>query len=130
MEFAQLVTKLGEHGVNAAAIARQLKMTPAAVSMIVNGSRSPRPLTLDALREFANHTFGVAESGEEGMRDGSVRSTEQIWRDRAIQAEQELANLKSAMRELLTTPPIVVDPTPTKFEEEQARATKKLFSKP
>lgn len=52
IQFCDLFSQLSGVGFKAADVARELKMTPAAVSMILSGARSPRDLTLDAMRRL------------------------------------------------------------------------------
>lgn len=71
IEFADLFAELERHGLRASDVARELKMSPSAVSMTLKGKRSPRPLTLEAMRKFVASIAGGKSTDVAALKESS-----------------------------------------------------------
>jgi transcriptional regulator with XRE-family HTH domain len=94
VEFCELFAQLEAIEISASDVARELKISPAAISLILKGKRSPREMTLVAMRRFVQ-----SQTGAMVMREGGA---DEHWRIRAETAERELENIKDSLRQILT----------------------------
>jgi transcriptional regulator with XRE-family HTH domain len=118
IEFAELFEKLKANDITAIDVARELQTTPQAVSMWNKGKRNPRPLALEKLRAMVARICGPPSTSAHHLKETSEGSGENIWRDRAKRAEQELADLRSGLRELLARPSSKIQARADKVEAE------------
>jgi transcriptional regulator with XRE-family HTH domain len=90
-------------GLSAAEVSRRLNISRGAVSMILKGTNSPSGSTLQLMRELV----GPDKVFRAELREAAPRSDLEVWRQRAQAAEQELANLKQGLRDLLLSSEII-----------------------
>ncbi|MEI8289821.1 MAG: helix-turn-helix transcriptional regulator [Verrucomicrobiota bacterium] len=113
VEFAELYSRLEARGLKAVDVARKLKITAPAISMLRSGKNNPHPSTLEDLRKYVQEVYSEPAS----HHGQSVNETE-LWRGRARRAERELADLKNGLRELLARPSSKVLASADKIEKE------------
>ena len=115
IQFCDLFAQLQAHdgSITAREVAAVLKMTPSQVSQILAGKRGTRPLNVEKLRSYVNQVCGIkTDALHDAPEDAAV------WRERAKRAEQELADLRSGLRDLLARPSSKIQERADKVEAE------------
>jgi len=105
IEFAEIFERLKAATLNQSDVARELHISRAAVAMILNGDRNPRPATLAMMRDLEKKMAQANQRADES--ESELTSVEELHQRLDWLAEKDKPSLDVARRVIESLTPAV-----------------------